>query len=223
MSIEFLHLDPYNPVKDVRDINLDVFENKNMSIEEQIKRTQAKQYWAEKWYPQITNYTPESLLIPITDYDIAKLYQMGGEELPLDSKYLSNKLQEQLQKAIDSEFCFLKSSSCSSHSRNKVTSLNDCVEELTNPRIIMSFKYGCRYIFMRKYITNMIIEYRCYTYQNKLRYIEEYSNETHYKYNFGELKELICDYINQVSKSLSYCDMTINIALLDNGNFTVIK
>ena len=187
-------MDKYNPIQSEKDIELLEFKVKNMTIYDKIKRTQAAQYWAEKWYYILDDMTPESYIFEITDEDIECL--MKGE--------LSESLEINLQKGLNNGYHFIRSTAKSSHSRKKVMNLTDCLEELTNACLIMSYKYMCRHIFMRKYV-NINQEYRCYVYKGKLRYIEEYYNQkVDENIDHHNVKKSIELYVDQVTNKLKF-------------------
>ena len=106
-----------------------------------------------------------------------------------------------------------------------VTTLTECLEELTNACLIMSYKYMCRHIFMRKYV-EIDREYRCYVYKEKLRYIEEYCvNKNDEKFDHHDVKKNIESYVDQVTEKLSsgnFRDYTVDLGIVD-GKLMVIE
>jgi len=139
---------------------------------------------------------------------------------------LTESLKINLQKGLDEGYEFIRSSAKSSHSRKRVKTVEDCLEEITNACVIMSYKYLCRHILMRKYI-EIKQEYRCYVYQKKLRYIEEYYDPENKDHNIEEyhiIKKNIEEYIGQITEKLRdiYDDYTVDLGIVD-GKLTVIE
>lgn len=166
--------DPYNPVKIEKDVvifpewltedivvQLSEFKiKKNNTIEDEIISLHASYYDAINWYPQIKDYTPDSVFIELTDEEVAHLIN-DDHQFPPDKVNLVNKF-------IADGYQFVKSTRKSSHSGKKINNFEEFMDEITHPQVVMSFKKGCRSIFMRKYIENIISEYRVYVYDKKL-------------------------------------------------------
>ena len=219
-------LDPYHPLTGRHlivdnyhtfgDYQLAFSDMPNMSSIERANRTMAKAYWAEHWYPGLQGITPRSRLIELSKDDIHSLVEEGG---------VTMQLWQQLQAALDDGLHFIRSSGKSSHSRKPVYTLTDCRDELTNASVIMTFKYGCRYVMMREWV-NIEAEYRVYVYQGMVRYMEEYISPdgqlidpAHYR----RLKEILTLLGWTVAQRVPYEDFTVDIGLTDDGRWIVIE
>lgn len=174
---------------------------RNWDSDECICRFVARYFGAEKWYPKTIGYTPRSRLIEITDEE--------AYDLTLDDKKLSLRLITCLQEALDDNLHFIKSSWKSSQTKKKVLTVDDCLEQLDYGGVVMSFKRGCRYIFMREYI-NIEKEYRVVIYENRIRYIE----------GFNPPVEKLVSFIKTLPDI--YRDMTIDIGEAD-GEFFIVE
>ena len=84
----------------------------------------------------------------------------------------------------------------------------------------MSFKCGCRYLFMREYIDNIIEEYRVIIYEGKITYIEQYLVNYDERYmdvqKAKAMKQNLIEYVNSnILPKLHYKDATLDIARID--------
>ena len=214
--------DPYNPVR-VKDniitfpswltekvYHRDEFPQKpNWSVEDHVIHLHASFYDAQIWYPWLEQSTIESRFIVLTDDEVEQL--IYNQTLPDDKKDL-------VLANIKAEFRFVKSSKKSSHFRKKVKTYEQFIEEITHPQVAMSFKNGCKAIFMRRYVDNIQDEYRIYVYQGIIRYVEKYVAKT----SCDQSQEII-EYVRKVIPFIKYQDYVLDVATLSNGSFTCIE
>ena len=203
-------MDEYNPLS-----NSFLKEN-YVIVQEQLKK-QAEQYGAEVWYKPLEDITPKSVLIELEEKEIQEL---------INNHTLSKEKEDLLTNYLKEGYGFIKSSKKSSHSFKKCTTYEDCLEELTHPQIIMSFKKGCKYIFMRQFMENICSEFRVYIYQNKIKYMEEYLKQEKIEQNMEEVKNSIIEFVEKKvipRLSSTYQDFVVDLFYLKNKNFLVIE
>jgi len=189
---------------------------KNKTEEDQIINMHASFYDATVWYPWITNWTPKSILIKLSDEEINNL---------IYEQTLTNERKLQICQYLRDGYNFVKSSKKSSHQSTKVTTIDQFIEEMTHPNVVMSLKNGCRHVFLRQFINKIHSEYRIYVYQNQIRYIEEYLKK------YGSLSSLtavprkkqILDYVEKVMKNIKYHDYILDICLLHDDSYLIIE
>ena len=202
----------FGKIYDIKHIKYDLMRDIN------VKDFLSSLFDAKYWFYIITNYTIDSKLIEITDEEANAL---------IYSEKISDRLKNIISECLINEYFFVKSSKKSSHSRKKCLTLCDVIDELTYPDVKITFKIGCRHIFMRKWIDNISSEYRIYIYANKIRYIEKYiqsktklySKEEEIKY----AKEVIT-FCNEFKNNLEYDDFIVDIAKINNvSKYIVIE
>lgn len=171
----------------------------------------ASYYDADKWYPMISEYTPKSIFMDISNIDAEDIIEHW-------------KFNRQLEvEKILTEYHFVRSSARSSHTGRKVTTFNEFMDEITHPNVIMSFKRGCRKIMFREYIDDILAEYRIYVWNGSIRYIEEYTRKQIISTDPIILKQSITNYALEVGKRISYLDYIIDIGYSQNNGFFVIE
>ena len=185
----------------------------NWSFIDHAVQLHASFYDATVWYPLLESFTPESVLIPLNDDEIKTL---------IYEQRLSDEKRSLVMSYIRSGYNFVKSSKKSSHFRIKVKNYEQFIEEITHPQVIMSFKNGCKHIFMRRYIDNMTDEYRVYVYRSKLRYVERYIAKSDNALG-DAMKTRIVEYIDVASPHITYEDYVLDIALLSDGQLMCIE
>lgn len=184
--------------------------SKYWSDAEAIMHYQASFYGAEHWYHEIEHYTPRSVLIELTDDDIVGL-------LDTENRRFSPRVHTIITEALQSGLHFIKSSKKSSHMQRSVYTVEECLQEITDyADVIMSFKYGCRYLFLREYV-DIDSEYRVVVYRGVVTYIELYAGETRPDTN------MLLQFMETVLSGLHYKDATVDVALLRDGTLTVIE
>ena len=183
----------------------------NWNFTDHVVKLHASLYDAIIWYPWIEKFTMKSIFIPLTEEDVDLL--IFNQELP-DDKEL------QVKEYIKQGYRFIKSSKKSSHTRKKVTTYEIALDELCHPEVIISFKNGCRHIFMRQYVDGLMNEFRIYIYKKKIRYIECYIKKTYI--DDSTVKALI-EYVIKVDEEVKYEDYILDIAETTIENFICIE
>ncbi len=189
--------------------------NSNWNAYDTVMNYQCKFYGAEYWYERLRGVTPRSKLIRLDDDDVYGLLQE-------DDRYFTDRLKVELVSGLQESLNFIKSSKKSSHSKSPVYSLDDCLKELCDyADVLYSIKNGCRYLFMREYLSDITAEYRCILHHGHITYIERYVGDTHV---YPSIKYIIMQFLQeQVLPKLHYMDATIDLACLRNGTYTVIE
>lgn len=152
-------IDEYNPIFEFSK------ENKHYDNLELLNLQNIK-YGMDKWYPLLIDETPNSYILELEEEDIATL---AKGEIP-DKKYL----KDLVTLLIELGYKFMKTTHVSAHAFKPINQWNDFTEQITNARVVMSFRnYGCKYIIFRQW-QEMNLECRCYIYDRKVKYIEVY-------------------------------------------------
>lgn len=189
--------------------------NKNWDIHDRVLNYQASFYGAEYWYDELVPVTSRSRLIHLSEEDITAL--LGEEE-----RYLTDQLQVELQSCLDNGLHFVKSSKKSSHSKKAVYTLTDCEEQICDyADVLMSFKKGCRYLFMREYLNNIEHEFRCIVHGGIVTYIEQYDREP--LSGTPDIDPILAFMNTEVLPRTHYRDATFDLARLSDGTYTVIE
>lgn len=194
-------MDEYNPL----------FSETDPHDVESILRQQNLVYGANTWYNIIKDYTPESELLKLSDNEI-KTFSKG--EIPDKIELFKTKIMDLITK-----YQFVKTTHASSHSFKPMLSYEDFCEEMTNARIIMSFRrYKCEYLFFRKW-TTINCECRIYVYHNEIKYMECYRdiNKIFNPKMFKDMYSFVTDTIIPLTKT-TWSDFTIDLYLDEDTN-----
>lgn len=193
----------YNPMYDILENDI---KSKNIDIQK-VLNEQNQQYGSYNWYPLLEGNTPSSIFIKLEEDDI-KLFTENKDEEHLQ------KYKTQVEKLIDQGYYFMKTTHVSAHAHKAIKTWEDFVEQITNPRVVSSFRnYKCKYLMFRKW-QEMNLEARIYVYKSKIRYMEIYrdrNNEfTEPKKMFIQMRDFVQNIVIQKLKD-KYDDFTVDL------------
>jgi hypothetical protein len=172
-------------------------------------------YGAEYWYPELyaQGLTPESRLIPLSEDDVQHILVHGT---------FSSDVETAIQAGLDAGFHFIKSSKKSSNMCRAVYNMGEATAEICDyADVLITFKYGCRYLFMRRYV-DIDTEYRVVVHHGQVRYVELHTLRTDTT-PIADVEHRIQQCIAGVISAMHYRDATVDIALLRDGSWTCIE
>ena len=177
-----------------------------------LENAQNVQYGSDRWYPLLQDWTPKSQFIQL-ESEVRESIANGAIGGNLDL------LQLQVESLIQRGYKFFKTPFASAHAFRPMESWQDFVDQITNPRIIMSFRrYPSLNSLMFRKWTEMNLECRCYVYKSKLHYMEVYRDEKQefQPSMFGQMYHFLSNQVIPKLKSL-YSDFTIDLYYQPNS------